>query len=368
MFVMSAAVILAATWACQKSAPLSPTPPVAPTVTSSDNTTLKVSAPKATSPIGDTRLDTFTAPTLAATGATPTQGSGVAYQYHFQLMNSTGTVLQQTTISGTNWTPTVALDFDTRYTWQVRAEADGAIGPWSSLASFISPNGGFIRGQQVFDPLTNGRTVASRIMGGHFVTGANGGWQADTLFDGLDYDIPTCNRCKVEFDVTNFGNGEGSSIEKDVKWFSMGNAGSWGDFLSFRDHPWKMHLEQRSDGDGTGMQVIWRNGAADADTGGDPDIGDHRGKFLSGGPNFGHSFDNKVWHFTIEWTPTTYKISLAENGGTPRVWFPGPGGDSGLFGGGQSYSPPNHRIELGCVPRGESMIGALYRNFKVTPG
>ncbi|HTL01442.1 MAG TPA: hypothetical protein VL243_04425 [Vicinamibacterales bacterium] len=367
MFVMSAALILAATWACQKSAPFAPTAPTVATVTPADNVTLKVSAPTLRSPVGDTRLDTFTPPTLSANAASPTNGAGVTYQYHFQLLNPNGTVLDQFTLAGTNWTPTAQLAFDTRYTWQVRAEADGAAGPWSAAGSFISPNGGFIRGNAVFDPLTNGKTVAHRI-GGHFITGANGGWMSDSMVDGLDYDIDTCDSCKVEFDASNFGNGEGVSAQVDVKWFSMGDRGSMdGGFIPFRNSPWKMHLEQRSDGDGSGMQLIWRNGAADDDTDGDPEYGDHRGKFLFGGPDWGHSFDNKVWHFVIEWTRTTYKISIGENGGTPRQWFPGPGGDSGFFGGNHPYSPPGHRIELGCVPRGESMVGVIYRNFKVTP-
>ena len=137
--------------------------------------------------------------------------------------------------------------------------------------------------------MTNGSTVGTRH-GGHFVFGdTSNGWQSDSLVDSIDYDIPTCNDCTAEFDVTNFGAGEGSSIQIDVKWFSMGDGSQMTPpgLNPFRDSPWKMHLEQRSDGDGTGMQVIWRNGAADADTGGDPDYGDHRGKFLGfGGPSW----------------------------------------------------------------------------------
>ena len=189
MFVISAALILAATWACQKSAPFAPTAPTAPIVTPTDNVTLKVSAPTPRSPVADTRLDTFTPPTLSANAATATNGGSLSYQYHFQLLNPNGTVLDQFTLAGTNWTPTAQLAFDTRYTWQVRAEADGAAGPWSAPASFISPNGGFIRGQQVFDPLTNGKTVATRKIGGHFVTGPNGGWMSDGMSDALDYDF-----------------------------------------------------------------------------------------------------------------------------------------------------------------------------------
>ncbi len=43
-----------------------------------------------------------------------------------------------------------------------------------------------------------------------------------------------------------------------------------GNFGAFRNHPWKMHLEQRGDGNGTGMKLIWRNGKA-----GDGEPGDH---------------------------------------------------------------------------------------------
>ncbi len=31
-----------------------------------------------------------------------------------------------------------------------------------------------------------------------------------------------------------------------------------------------------------------------------------------------------------------------------------------------TYAPPNHRIELGTRPRNETLIGARFRNFKVS--
>ena len=71
-----------------------------------------------------------------------------------------------------------------------------------------------------------------------------------------------CISCTLEFDVTNFGRAQGAPALKDYKWISMGDGNTFGDFTAFRDHPWKMHLEQRSDGDGTGMKLIWRNGAS----------------------------------------------------------------------------------------------------------
>jgi hypothetical protein len=256
----------------------------------------------------------------------------------------------------TTWLPPSELIPDFLYYWHARATNGTITSEWSKTETFKTQNKGFFNGQNVYDPLTNGVTVGRRV-GGHFVPGDNGGWQADGLYDALDYDMsPTCQSCRVEFDATNFGRGEGTPISIDVKWFSMGDIGSWGSFGAFRDSPWKMHLEQRSDGDGTGMQVIWRNGSTETTSGGD--MGDHRGKFLSGGPPF-HS--SQVFHFVIEWTQTTYSISI--NG---VRYFPG-AGDSGVFRSGNPYAPPNHRIELGCTPRGESMPGARYRKVRITP-
>ena len=30
------------------------------------------------------------------------------------------------------------------------------------------------------------------------------------------------------------------------------------------------------------------------------------------------------------------------------------------------YEPTNHRISLGCYPRGDSFVGIIYRNVKLT--
>ena len=100
--------------------------------------------------------------------------------------------------------------------------------------------------------------------GGHFVSGENGGWQADSLSDSLDYNIPTCSNCRVEFDVTNV---DRSTPPEDVdqKWFSMGDGSTFNDFFAFRDHVWKMHIEKRS-GDGGAIKLIWRRGCNDSDS------------------------------------------------------------------------------------------------------
>jgi hypothetical protein len=180
--------------------------------------------------------------------------------------------------------------------------------------------------------------VGQRI-GGLFVAG---GWQSNSLTDAINWDVPTCVSCTLEFDVTNFGGQEGEPFQKDLKWVSMGDPNAFGDFGSFRDHPWKMHLVQRADWP-RGMEIIWRNGGTDPN-GGDP--GDHRIKLTDTPITFSSS---AVYHFLLDWDTRGY--SIAVNGITVMQ----DGWD-------HWYEPPSLRVSLGCYPRADSFVGAVYRN------
>ena len=85
--------------------------------------------------------------------------------YQFQVRSGT-TVVYDSGVTGgagsgnnVTHTPTAQIDPDTNYTWRVRAAYQGAIGSWSSDASFKSPVGAFLRNGELRDPLTIGRTV-----------------------------------------------------------------------------------------------------------------------------------------------------------------------------------------------------------------
>ena len=239
-----------------------------------------------------------------------------------------------------------------KYYWRVLASSGDLTSEWSATGSFVTVNKGYVRGQEVYDPLTTGETAGARI-GGTFV--ANQGWKATSPSDGIDYDIPTCSACTVEFDVTDFGKKVGAPLSKDLKWLSMGDGSTWGDFSAFRNHGWKMHLEQRGDGDGTGMKLIWRNGR---EGGGDP--GDHEGR-IEPTMNWRSS---AVFHFTITWTQTSYEVWVGEvnaDGSLSgnRIWFQG--------GFARAYAPPNHRVSIGTRSRSETMLG-LFRNVRIYPG
>ncbi len=159
-----AAAVIATAMACGRSSA-----PTTPSVTAPENgsakgdtaqgATLKVPAPGLVSPLNDAKLDA--PPTLTANavnGLYVSMPSG-AFSYEFEVYDANNNKV----VGATSPTPTFAvtsqLDFEKRYTWRVRAIYGSAVGPWSAFGSFIAPTGGYINGAEVYDPLTNGKTV-----------------------------------------------------------------------------------------------------------------------------------------------------------------------------------------------------------------
>jgi hypothetical protein len=160
-FAMSLALV-----ACNRHAdsPVSPTPAgAADAGAAADGSTLKATTPGTVSPTGGTQVNDPTV--LTATRSTGKFGD-IAPSYQFQVRNGSTVVYDSGVTAGTasgsnvtNTVPSSALTADTNYTWRVRAVHQGQNGSWSSDASFKSPVGAFIRGNEVRDPLTIGRTV-----------------------------------------------------------------------------------------------------------------------------------------------------------------------------------------------------------------
>jgi len=132
-----AAALLTATWACSSSSG-TPTNPSG-TTTAVPDASLKVTAPTAQSPINGQRLNSLSA-TLTATASTSTYAP-VPLQYRFQIFNDGSGLVQDSGLVGApTWTTPVALTPNAAFTWKVRAEYQGAGGPWSSAASFSTPD------------------------------------------------------------------------------------------------------------------------------------------------------------------------------------------------------------------------------------
>lgn len=337
--VTGVTVLLGLTLACtsKSSTPLTPTTPgSAANSTASDGSTLKVTAPTPQSPLNDVKPTTGPAKLVVGASTAPYLPV-VIVKYRFQIFNSANVLVDNSLRDGLSYEVQAELVTNSRYTWQARAEAGNDVGPWSTRASFTAPETAFLGASTFDDPLKNGRTVGIQ-RGGVFVPGQ--GWRALTTRDGIDYDLTQgCTECILEFDVTGFGRAEGQFVEKDLKWITMGDASTFGDFGAFRNHPWKMHLEQRSDGDGTGMKITWRNGGF-----GEGDPGDHVVKM---DPAVDWQ-TNQVFHFRLEWDGGGFGVYV--NG---VQWF--------AEGFTRPFAPPNHRVSLGCWPRDETMFG-VYSN------
>jgi hypothetical protein len=350
--VTGIAVLLGLTLACtsKSSTPLTPTaPPNGTSGPAADGSTLKVSAPTPQSPVNDQKPSTGPA-TLVVAPVTAAFVPAVAVQYRFQIFNSAGTLVDDSLENVPRYEVEAELVVNSRYTWQARAEAASGVrpndvGPWSPRASFTAPESAFLD-DEILDPLTSGRTVGQQ-RGGVFLPGQ--GWQSLALDHAISYDLsePCWEDCTLEFDITNIGEKEGQCCEKDLKFVSMGDAASFGGFGSFRNSPWKMHFIQRAD-HSTGLEIIWRNGR-NAESG---DPGDHRIKLLSTPIEFRGS---QVYHVKLEWATTGFRISINDIEVMRDGWD-------------YEYRPPVHRISLGCYPRSESFIGAIYRNVRLKRG
>lgn len=204
--VIGAAALAGLAIACS-STPTTPSPSAAGTAgagLAADGSNLKVSAPSPTSPINDFVVEDE--PTLIATASTGTYATAQGLQYEFEVYNDASVKVVSATVSSPSYKVTSSLEFDKRHTWRVRGvlPAQGGIGPWSTVASFKSPAGGYIKNQELFDPLTNGKTVGTTID----VTFTAGGVRLNSKDSVVQYRIPQA-LTSGEFSaiITNLGNG-----------------------------------------------------------------------------------------------------------------------------------------------------------------
>ena len=149
---MAAAVMMVA---CS-STPQTPTSPSAglggSMAAAADGSTLKVTAPSLLDPTGEARVETRR-PTLAWTASTGTYTSNVSPSYEVEVSTG-GTVVYNVTVAETTHQVNIEAEFDTAYSWRVRARQEGAAGPWSASATFLSPlpGGGVTTGYRTPNP------------------------------------------------------------------------------------------------------------------------------------------------------------------------------------------------------------------------
>lgn len=132
-----------------------------------DGSSLKFSAPTVVSPVNGARFDALATVTLVLGNSTGVYASGVALEYRFEVLNTAGAVVHASPLvpqgSGATTSyvlPGDILEGEVAYTWQARAVYQLITGPVSSRASFFAPpTDGYVKGNELYDPLIKGTTV-----------------------------------------------------------------------------------------------------------------------------------------------------------------------------------------------------------------
>ena len=350
VLLYTAVGVLGTALACSKSTPTpaSPSAAVKPEAEAApDGSTLKVPAPATTSPTGGVQVQDPA--TLTASTVAPKFGSA-ALTYRFEV-RSGSTVVASGTAAGSgasvSFTP-ANLEPDTTFTWRVRAEAQGGFGPWSSDASFRSPVGAYIKGNEVRDPLTIGKTVGEIRGPVQFIPGV--GMKLMDHHSNVLYRLQP-NLQAGEFSMMILGADEGTEGDKS-KVFAMQEGPDEGDIT---DDDYRMTVELRGRNYSAPGAVTARIIPGD----GNPrDF--HRISF---------NFDSTRWYFwRFSWGNGRARLEVRRDSETGSVLYDV---DTGI--GSHPYRPDPHFAYLGApIGRAGAMDatlpGGIYKNVYLGPG
>jgi hypothetical protein len=355
----ASAVLLALAVACSKG----PETPVSPTSAEPGDTaagpngeTLKASAPNPLSPINGAQPDTLVLTAGKSTGSF-NKGLDGEYSYEFQIMNAGNTLVCASFVPGgsgsdVSWTPSCNLELDANHTWRVRAVTQNpggqmANGPWSSTASFKSPLGGYIRGDELFDPLYNGKTVGNAI-NTTFVP--NQGIRLNGHDSRVTYQLPVTLQAG-EMSVMVIGADEGNPGDK-TKIMSMQEGG--GDITT---NDYRMTAELRGRDYPIPGAVQFRFIVGDA----------REESSIFDSARIQLSFSSSKWYFwQFTWRTGRADLVVREDGPRGRVLY-----NAGRGTGTHPYRPEQHTIHLGAPvgragPQDATMPGGVYKNLWVS--
>jgi hypothetical protein len=345
----SAAAVLAVAIACSKSSPSPVSPAAAETGSgnaAADGSTLKATAPTPVSPVNGAQPDTLTLTTNKAAGKFD---STIALSYEFEIKNAAGAVVSacSTTIAGgsaatISYTPTCPLEFDVAHSWRVRAVYAGAVGPWSTSATFKTPSGGYIRGNEIFDPLTNGKTAGQTVGGVQFIPGQGAKLLGHDSF--IRYVLPV-NLQQGEFSMMILGADEGSEGDKS-KVFAMQEGPDEGDIT---DDDYRFTAELRARNYGAPGSVTYRIIAGDG--------------VSRDGARVQLNFSSERWYFwKFSWQTGSATLQVRTDSETGGVIY-----SSTIGTGSHPYRPDPHYLYLG-TPIGRAgaldatLPGGIYKN------
>lgn len=354
VLLSSATGVLAIALACGKSAP----PPTSPSASTqpdagaaADGSTLKSTTPAIVSPSGGSQV---TDPVVLTSSKATGKYADVALSYQFQVRSGT-TVVYDSGVTGgagsgnnvTHTVPSTALNSDTDYSWRVRAAYQGAVGSWSSDGTFKSPVGAFIRGNEVRDPLTIGRTVGQIRGATQFIPGV--GLKLLAHESHVLYALPQTLEAG-EFSMMIQGADEGSEGDKS-KVFAMQEGPEENDVTT---DDYRMTAELRGADYAVPGSVTCRIIA-----------GDGVSRDCSRVPI---NFDSSRWYFwRFSWRTGQARLQVLRDSETGPTLF-----DSTIGTGSHPYRPNPHFLYLG-VPAGRAGLidatlpGGVYKNVYIGP-
>jgi hypothetical protein len=330
-----AAMVLMAAAACSKSPQATATSnALSPTAASAgaDGSTLKTTAPTLQSPVNGQQPQSLDV-VLTISNATAKYANGVPATYRFQVFNDGGTLAYEAAnIAGgsagvTAHQITATLDGDRPYSWQARAEHDGAAGPWSGRASFVAPaSTGYIRGAELYDPLINGKTVGSMVGPLTFIPGV--GLKFESQLGYVAYQLPQ-TLTEGEFSLLVTGMPANTKGGK-TKLFAMGQG-----FDDIVTNDRRMTVEKRGDPPGI---IAWRFITHD-------DQVDTEG---SAERLFFDFKETQTYFWQATWRSNRFNLLIREGGVDGRTVY-----NVGKSFQGRAYDPTPHVVYLGA-PVGRS--------------
>jgi hypothetical protein len=325
----------------------------AETAAAPDGSTLKATTPAIVSPSGGNQV---TDPLLLTASKATGKFTEVSPSYQFQVRSGTTVVYDSGVIGGvgagnnvTHTVPSSALNPDTNYTWRVRASYQGAVGSWSADGAFKSPVGAFIRGNEVRDPLTIGRTVGE--IRGPTQFSADGlklmAHESNVLYR-LEQNLQA-----GQFSVMIKGADEGSEGDKS-KVFAMQEGPEEND-ITTDDYRMTAELRGANYGGGPGSvacRIIFGDGIS------------------RDCPRSQKNFDSSRWYFwSFTWTTGNARLQVRLDSETGQVIY-----DTGVepAGGSHPYRPDLHFAYLGSPagragPLDATLPGGTYKNVYIGP-
>lgn len=356
--LMTGAALLALAIACSRESatPTSPTGSAAATAAAAaDGSTLKVSAPGLVSPLND--APQTDAPTLTVTAATAKYADALPgpLTYHFQVLNAAGTVVADSgQVGSLTYRVAVQLEFKVRYTWRVRAEIGTNVGPWSAAGSFVSPEGGYIRGGEVFDPLFNGTTVGQVIGPASF---SSEGVKLESVNSYVRYVIPQTITAG-EFAVEIRGLRTNASGDKSKAFGMMQGNPDSNDYIT---NPYRVDIQYRGTGGFPPNAITFRVLYGSAD-----DLSVRYEPTTDQRLNSVRNLDPNTWYYWRYTWGRTVRVTVNEGGPTGRVIY-----DVTRNSTNGTYNPNPQYAFIG-TPTGRSgaesatIPGTIYRNVWIS--